>query len=576
MIRQPDSRFLDDQVCVRFGRGGLLAGEGHSRRVARRDPRIPRHQSHPPQARPLHQRRPGHDEPLPARGGVRHRGRRRDRPGSRPLRALPERQDEAVEQLHHRSDLRERNQERAQGRLPRPHRPGHPAHHRRDQELHRARGAGRRRRDRRDRGHGRRHRVAAVPRGGAPDAARARPAEHLLHPPHARAVHQVGRRDQDQADAALGEGAARDRDPGRRAALPLREAGPGRGAAQDRALHERRRRSGDLGLGRRLDLQDPEHAPPADARRDRLPQARHPGAAGGSLALGQARARARASAAPGHDRARRQVRRSHRVLQVAERGADPRRHPYPEQDRHPLHRLGVDRARRRRRAEGRGRDPRPRRVRQARRRGQDPGDPVRAREPHPVSRHLPRDAARRDRVRAPQGRARRREQHRVRPRHAASGDRADHGVDERRRARRAARRALRPRRHHASRRAARGRGRGDAGEPHLQERGRERAASPSLRGQQPLPAAARGGGAQGGGADEGRVAGRAGRAAGASRGSSAASSTPSSRPPRAPAIRCSRASSRRRSRTGPSRQSRPWLPHEALRFRSRPRPAPYS
>ena len=106
MIRQPDSRFLDDQVCVRFGRGGFLPGEGHSRRLPRRDSRIPRHQGHPPQARSLHQRRPGHDEPVPARRGVRHRGRRRDRPGSRALRALPERPDETVEQLHHRPDLR--------------------------------------------------------------------------------------------------------------------------------------------------------------------------------------------------------------------------------------------------------------------------------------------------------------------------------------------------------------------------------------------------------------------------------------------------------------------------------------
>ncbi len=47
-------------------------------------------------------------------------------------------------------------------------------------------------------------------------------------------------------------------------------------------------------------------------------------------------------------------------------------------------------------------------------------DPLRARERRPVPRHLPRHAARGDRVRAPQGRARRRQQHRVRSRHAAS------------------------------------------------------------------------------------------------------------------------------------------------------------
>ena len=159
------------------------------------------------------------------------------------------------------------------------------------------------------------------------------PRQHLLHPPHPGAVHQVGGRDQDQADAALGEGAARDRDPGRRAALPLREAGARRGAAQDRAVHQRSGRGRHLGLGRGLDLQDPEHAAPADARRDRLPQARHPRAAGRSLAVGSARQRAGASAAPRHNRAGRQVRRSHRVVQVAHRGADPRRHPHAEQGR---------------------------------------------------------------------------------------------------------------------------------------------------------------------------------------------------------------------------------------------------
>ena len=48
-----------------------------------------------PEVRPLHQRRPGHDEPVPARRGVRDRGRRRDRPRPRPLRALHRRQRHA-------------------------------------------------------------------------------------------------------------------------------------------------------------------------------------------------------------------------------------------------------------------------------------------------------------------------------------------------------------------------------------------------------------------------------------------------------------------------------------------------
>ena len=48
---------------------------------------------------------------------------------------------------------------------------------------------------------------------------------------------------------------------------------------------------------------------------------------------------------------------------------------------------------------------------------------------HAVPRHLPRHAARDDRVRAQRGGPGRRQQHRVRSRHAASGDRADHRVD---------------------------------------------------------------------------------------------------------------------------------------------------
>jgi CTP synthase len=47
-----------------------------------------------------------------------------------------------------------------------------------------------------------------------------RPQQRLLHPPDPGALHRLGGRDQDQADPALGQGAARDRHPGRRAALP--------------------------------------------------------------------------------------------------------------------------------------------------------------------------------------------------------------------------------------------------------------------------------------------------------------------------------------------------------------------
>jgi CTP synthase len=44
---------------------------------------------HHPEAGPVHQRGPRHAEPLRARRVLRDRGRRRDRPGPGPLRALP-------------------------------------------------------------------------------------------------------------------------------------------------------------------------------------------------------------------------------------------------------------------------------------------------------------------------------------------------------------------------------------------------------------------------------------------------------------------------------------------------------
>ncbi len=53
---------------------------------------------------------PGHDEPVPARRGVRHRRRRRDRPGPRPLRALHRREPDPRLERHHRRRLRHGHQ----------------------------------------------------------------------------------------------------------------------------------------------------------------------------------------------------------------------------------------------------------------------------------------------------------------------------------------------------------------------------------------------------------------------------------------------------------------------------------
>ena len=62
-----------------------------------------------------------------------------------------------------------------------------------------------------------------------------------VHPPDPAAVHPERGRAQDQADAALGEGAARNRHPARHPAVPLRPAGAGIGAKEDRAVLQRAR-----------------------------------------------------------------------------------------------------------------------------------------------------------------------------------------------------------------------------------------------------------------------------------------------------------------------------------------------
>ena len=130
----------------------------------------------------------------------------------------------------------------------------------------------------------------------------------------------------------------------------------------------------------------------------------------------------------------RQVHRPVRLVQVAQRGAAPRRHPQPCAGQDRVRRLRDADARERRRSLGKlRRHPGAGRLRQARRRGQDHRGAVRPREQDPLPRHLPGHAGRDDRVRAPQGRPGQRQQHRVRPAHAAPGDRADRRVAGRRR-----------------------------------------------------------------------------------------------------------------------------------------------
>ena len=132
-----------NEVRLRHGRGRLVSRQGNHRRVARPAAEGARPEGAGPEVRPVPQRRPGDDEPVPARRGVRHRGRRRDRPRHRPLRAVHRREPLARREPHRRRDLGPRAPQGAQGRVPRLDRAGDPAHHERDQGAHPLRRRGR-------------------------------------------------------------------------------------------------------------------------------------------------------------------------------------------------------------------------------------------------------------------------------------------------------------------------------------------------------------------------------------------------------------------------------------------------
>ena len=314
-------------------------------------------------------------------------------------------------QRHRRRGLQLGDPQGAPRRLPRRHGPGRAAHHRRDQAPHPAdrRGAGRRRRDHRDRRHGGRHRVAAVPGGDPPVPRRRRaPALHV-HPPHARALHRPRGRAQDQADAALGQRAAAHRHPARHARLPLR----GRPAAghpqQDRAVRLAAGGRGRLGARRRQHLQGPARtsAPRASTTSCSSTSASRPPPPDLARLGAPAAPRRRGRAAPaGADRAGRQVRPARGRLPVGRRGAAPLRLPARLRDRDRLGRLRDARRRR-----GRARASRtptasssPAASACAASRARSPAARIAREQRDPVPRHLPRHADGGRRLRAPRGR----------------------------------------------------------------------------------------------------------------------------------------------------------------------------
>ena len=182
----------------------------------------------------------------------------------------------------------------------------------------------------------------------------------------------------------------------------------------------------------------------------------------------------------------RQVRRSRRCLQIAERGAVSRRaaHAYARED--PLHRIRNRRKPGPAGVAGCGRDPGTGRLRRAWHRGQDRGGEARPRKPYSLSRHLPRHAGRRNRLRAERLRSGRCPQHGILSQYAAPGHRAGHRMARRDRPHRATQPGLESRRHDASRRADLPARRWQQVARAVQRRADQRTPSSSLRVQQQL------------------------------------------------------------------------------------------
>ncbi len=255
------------QVHLLHRRGVLVVRQGTHRLVAGPPAQVPGTAGHHVQARPVHQRRPRHHEPVRARRGVRHRGRRRDRSRSRPLRAVHRREPPQELERHHRTDLLVGDRQGAPRRLPGQDRPGHSPRDRRDQEAgQRARLRRRRRGHRGDRRHRGRHRDCPLHRGHPPVPAGRRSGQRVLRPPHPGALPRALGRAEDQAHPALGHRAPQPGDPTRRHRMPVRPDDLRGPQAQDLAAVRRTHRGGGVGRRRRLHLPDPPRPPRGGAR----------------------------------------------------------------------------------------------------------------------------------------------------------------------------------------------------------------------------------------------------------------------------------------------------------------------
>ncbi len=203
-----------------------------------------------PEVRSVPECGPGHDEPVPARRSLRDRRRRGDRSGPGPLRAFHALPADAEQQPDQRAHLRADYRPRAARRLSGQDGAGDSARDQRDQGRLEE-GVGRRGRgDRRDRRHGGRHRIAAVPGSHPPDAPRGGTRQLPVRPRDPGAVDRGGAGAQDQADAAQREGTAGARYPAGYSAVPVRAIHPAGDEGKDRPVLRRGRARGDHGARR--------------------------------------------------------------------------------------------------------------------------------------------------------------------------------------------------------------------------------------------------------------------------------------------------------------------------------------
>ena len=258
--------------------------------------------------------------------------------------------------------------------------------------------------DRRGRRHRRRHRVAAVPRGDPPAAPRGRRRRtrsrvHVTLVPYIGAAGELKTKPTQHSVQKLREIGIQPDDPRSAAAS----------SALEPALKKKIALFSNVAADAVFSAEDVDciyevplrfHAEGLDDKIGELLNiwSRAPELTGWERVVH----RLKSPQARGRDRPRRQVRRPRRVVQEPQRGADPRRHRQRLPRQPPPHRLRGDReARRRRSCSPTSTASWSRPASAPRHRGQDRRRPLRARAERAVLRHLPRHAARGDRVRAP-------------------------------------------------------------------------------------------------------------------------------------------------------------------------------